>query len=346
MGVVSVKAFDVAAASEADLHGYYEVSVESHAVDLPNEPRMSFDEFVGKLKNPPTGVGALEHWLVRRDGLVVAAVTVAFPEEENAHIALTTVTVHPRLRRQGIGTSALRALLPELMGRGRGVVEAWQLLKGGAGERWALEIGFQPAKSMELQALVFAQTDSARWKAKAPAGYRLERWVGAAPDHLVSSYAAAHAAMDDAPIGDSDFKSVQWSAARVREIEADLRSREIERRVVVAVHEQTGEVVGLTEIELYPNRPAVAMQGDTAVVADHRGHGIGLWIKAHMVCWLIEERPVLQRVHTGTHTENTHMLKVNEQLGFETLRSVVAVNRPAAELTACLADRRATDFRA
>jgi mycothiol synthase len=50
-------------------------------------------------------------------------------------------------------------------------------------------------------------------------------------------------------------------------------------------------------------------------------------VKAHMLRWLVADRPALERVDTGTDASNSHMIRVNEQLGFVTDREVVVVSR-------------------
>jgi RimJ/RimL family protein N-acetyltransferase len=123
---------------------------------------------------------------------------------------------------------------------------------------------------------------------------------------------------------------------RVRAHEQDLRERGVEQRVVVAVHEATGTVVGLTELELHPNPPDLGFQNDTAVSAAHRGHGLGRFIKAAMVRWLVEERPTIRRIGTSTAADNTFMISVNHQIGFRTVRSMIDVEADLDGLAAYL----------
>ena len=55
------------------------------------------------------------------------------------------------------------------------------------------------------------------------------------------------------------------------------------QRVVVAASVATGEVVALTQMDLYADYPEWAVQQDTAVIPAYRGKGLGRWVKAHMV---------------------------------------------------------------
>ncbi|MBW4721340.1 GNAT family N-acetyltransferase [Saccharothrix obliqua] len=333
---VEVGRFDPAHATEEDLRGYHEVMVARQEADRPDEPRLSYENVVGRLKNPFVGFGPVAHWVARSRGEVVGLAIVYFLEEESGHIGLTEVVVHPRVRRRGVGTAILKAVVPELRARGRSLVETWEITKGGEGERWAESLGFRTVHTVVLQALMIPEVDRNRWRVDVPAGYRLRRWVGAAPEDLVASFAAARNAMHDAPLGELGYQEPTWSVARVRAREEELRRNDIELRAVVAVHEGTGEVVGLTELEVHPHRPSRGYQRDTAVVPAHRGRGLGRCVKGHLTTWLLADRPGLDRIYTTTGAGNEHMIRVNHQLGYTTVRTMVAVNRDLAELEADL----------
>ncbi len=76
------------------------------------------------------------------------------------------------------------------------------------------------------------------------------------------------------------------------------------------MHEPTGAVAALTELQVA--RPPRAYQDDTAVVPDHRGSGLGLWVKADMLRRLRAERPEFTEVITGNAASNAHMLRIND----------------------------------
>jgi GNAT superfamily N-acetyltransferase len=336
---LEVESFDPENATEADLRGYYEVMLARQETDRPDEPRLSYEDVLGRLKNPFVGFGPVAYWVARLHDEVVGLAIVYFLEEENSHIALTEVIVHPRVRCRGIGGAVLRNILPELRSQGRTLVETWQITQGSDGERWANSLGFDTVHTVLNQLLILPEADSTLWRDEVPAGYRLHRWTEAAPDDLVASFAAARMAMHDAPEGDLAYEGPEWTVERVRAHEAELRNNNIGARVVIAVHEDTGEVAGLTAVELHPHRPSWVFQRDTAVLAAHRGHGLGQCVKAHMIRWLLADRPALERIYTTTGAGNTHMIRVNHQLGFRTVRTMIAVNRDLSELEAELATR-------
>ncbi|ONI90886.1 hypothetical protein ALI22I_10600 [Saccharothrix sp. ALI-22-I] len=329
---MGVELFDIAEAAEEDLRSVHRVVLAAQAVDRPDEVPVTFEALVGSMRTPPAGFGPRRYWVVRRDGGIVAVAFVNLPDAENGHLALVTITVHPRLRRRGIGTAFLRDLLPRL--EGRPVVEGWEITSGGAGEHWAVSVGFRVVNTMVLQLLPVAEVDRSTWDVAVPAGYRVEDWVGAAPDALLESFARARNALRDAPFGEIDFQAPLWTGDRVREAEADLRARGVEQRMVVAVHEESGDVVGVTEVEVRPHRPHWASQRETSVLGAHRGHGLGRCIKAHMARRLLTDRPDIERFYTTTSADNTHMIRVNEAIGYRTVRTQVSVKQDVTVLAA------------
>ncbi len=54
----------------------------------------------------------------------------------------------------------------------------------------------------------------------------------------------------------------------------------------------------------------------TAVLPEHRGHRLGLLVKAEMLALLTANEPAIRHVVTGNADSNRHMIAINEQLGF------------------------------
>jgi mycothiol synthase len=333
---IDIGPFDPTQAPEDDLVDYHRLVLAAGRVDRPDEEPPSYDSVVEHLQVPMTARGPSRFWAARRGGRLVGLANVSLPNDENESLAITDIRVHPEIRRAGAGTSLLRAALPTLREQKRSVVTGWGVTEDGAGARWASALGFRVVHHDVLQMLTFADTDRRLWQVPAPEGYRLAKWIGIAPDELVKSYAEARTAIHDAPGEDSTFRHPSWTVERVRAHEDDLRERGVEQHVAVAVHEATDNVVGLTELEIYPNSPDLGCQNDTAVLAAHRGRGLGRFIKAGMVRWLIEERPAVRRIATSTAADNTFMIAVNHQIGFRSVRSMIDVEAPVDALEARL----------
>lgn len=147
------------------------------------------------------------------------------------------------------------------------------------------------------------------------AGYRVEYHSGGLPEELIEPYAATkHTARDDA---DSDLRPSSYDPGRLRASLATLNARGMKPHIVVAIHEESGTVAGLTEVVTPVQHPTRADQYDTIVRPDHREHGVAQAIKARMLFELRSAEPALREVQTWNAPDNEFMLTVNAELGFK-----------------------------
>ncbi|RAS61948.1 acetyltransferase (GNAT) family protein [Lentzea atacamensis] len=304
----------------AGLRGYADVRIAAQAVDHPGEPASSRDRIIASLREASPDFSEFVRLVALRDGEVVGIAAVGL----RTRLAVGSITVHPRYRRQGIGTALLDALLPELRAGGREALENRVVTKGSAGEHWALARGFHVTASRVVQRLTVADVEPESWELSAPVGYRVERWIGATPEHLLVSVASTRRAIHDAP---DTARDPEWTPELVRAAEAEDLAAGVEHRVVVAVEEATGLVVAFTDVQLYPDDFEHTVWHDTVVAPRHRARGLARFVKAHMLRWLLTDRPELERIDTGTAAANFPMIRVNERLGFVTAREVVVVSR-------------------
>ncbi|MEV6603802.1 GNAT family N-acetyltransferase [Kutzneria sp. NPDC051319] len=310
----------------ADVDEHHELHLAVSKVDYPTVAPPTREAVLIRLRNPDVDLGESVAWTARVDGRLVGALAAQLPVDGNEHLGMVRLVVHPELRRHGIGTLLLHTAAAALRDRGRVTVEVSRVESNSPGDRFATALGFRTATRSIFQLLEFAEVDPDIWDVPTPLGYRLVRWIGQAPEHLVESYARARHAIGDAPPGGSAWRTPTWTVDRVRRLEAAYREHGVERRVVAAV-DTTGDVVGLTELDLQPLRPDLAAQRDTAVLAAHRGHGLGQAMKAAMLRWITADNPSLRRVWTSTATANQYMADVNHRLGFATVRRYSVVNR-------------------
>jgi mycothiol synthase len=324
--MLDVRPFDGRRASEAEIDEYHELRSAVYAVDYADLPVQTRQETAAALRSPSAQMGEELRWLARLDGRLVGHAMAGLPADGNEHIAGVQIAVHPSYRRRGIGTDLLRTITPVLRDRGRKVVEGYYITDGSTGDHFTRALGFGIVQTRLAQMLRFAEVDHRRWEVAVSGGYRLVRWIGHVPDDLVESYSRARHAIADAPTGESTYVTPDWSVARIRRLEAENREQGVEWRTVVAVDER-GEVAGLTEVERQPLSPDRLFQGDTAVLVAHRGHGLGLAMKAGMLRWLTADNDGLDHVWTSTGADNTQMVDVNTRLGFETVVRSHVVSR-------------------
>ncbi|MCX4748166.1 GNAT family N-acetyltransferase [Kitasatospora sp. NBC_01287] len=335
---LDIQPLDPHHAPEQLLADYHAMRAATVAVDTPKDPPLSYEAAIGRLRTPPLEDGPWRFWVGHLDGRLAGSVGFALPEGPNSGIVNVEVQVHPELRRRGVGTALLRAVLPAVLETRRDTVLGFFMNPDSPAARWAGGLGFEVTQSMVLQVLPIASTPAQLWDVPVPTGYRLEQWTGVTPEPLIDSYAVARQAIEDAPLGRTSYLPTPWTPARIRETDRELAAAGTEQLVVVAIEDATDQVVGVHVIHRPPHRRELGLIQDTSVPAAHRGHGLGLAMKAAMMRRLTDERPEMERILTTTATTNTHMIGINEALGYHAARTVIwsetATARLAERLTA------------
>jgi GNAT superfamily N-acetyltransferase len=311
------------AADEDGLRACHEVQSAALAVDDPHEPFMSLAVlgvwlFHGWDGNPG------EVWFVpgEEDGRAIAWYRLDLPDLENRDRCFFLPTVHPEFRRAGTGRELLRHAAARAAANERTVLDS-VAVQDSAGDAFARRIGaklglVEARRMLDLRAVPAGQFARLREEAAAKAaGYTVIRWTGPVPDEHLGRVAEAFNAMNDAP-RDEGHEDDFWDAERIR-TRADqiLRETNVRGYSVAALHDATGEMAGLSQVEVDPAHPDWGHQGLTAVTRPHRGHRLGLLTKAAMLEWLATEEPQIERVLTGNAESNKHMIEVNETLGYQ-----------------------------
>jgi RimJ/RimL family protein N-acetyltransferase len=73
--------------------------------------------------------------------------------------------------------------------------------------------------------------------------------------------------------------------------------------------------------------PEIGDQHDTSVARRHRGHRLGLLLKAEMLLWLADAEPQVAHIHTNNAESNQHMIAVNDRLGYRPVARIVEFQR-------------------
>ncbi|MDR2619541.1 MAG: GNAT family N-acetyltransferase [Propionibacteriaceae bacterium] len=262
---------------------------------------------------------------------------------QDSKLAEVAVIVHPQWRRRGIGTTLLHFVEnhPDLAGRS--VLINWdgdfsaaddageQVLaptgQGSApasapGMQFALKYGYTFEQVERLSACPLPVVPDAleqfirESRAKAT-GYRALTWDDEIPEAYIDGYALLMTKIyTDAPKGDLQFQEDVWDADRVRRNQEKVKAQGWHRLVSVAVHEATDELAALTILAWKPARPNFGYQEETVVLAAHRGHRLGMLIKALNLQALAKANPNCERLYTWNAEENDYMLSINVALGY------------------------------
>lgn len=146
--------------------------------------------------------------------------------------------------------------------------------------------------------------------------YEVATFAGMPPEADLAGIAVLKQRMSlDAPSGALTEKPTVWDADRARRrYEATLQTAHL--FVAVARH-ASGEVVGLNELTRPRGNPeAFVDQNETIVLPEHRGHRLGMAVKAANILSLRRAMPAAEAILTWNAPENAPMLAVNEALGF------------------------------
>ncbi|POM22409.1 Mycothiol acetyltransferase [Actinomadura rubteroloni] len=222
------------------------------------------------------------------------------------------VQVRPERRRAGLGRSLVRSAAGALRADGRPGVIA-QVSAGTPAVPFLEAHGFTCVLTLRGLVLRLADLPPGRVAgllSAGPSGYTLVRWRGTVPDEHAGALARAKDAMADLV----EYEGVPWDADRVREMGELVAKRGDSLYTVAALHD--GAIAGFTELVVPAGGGDRAAQYDTAVVPEHRGRRLGIWMKAAMLDWVRSELPGIREIETDNAGDNPHMLAVNEELGF------------------------------
>jgi len=261
-----------------------------------------------------------EAWLCSSGATPLGWYWLELPDKENLDRGTLIIVTRP-----GSGHDVERALLRHAARRaaasGRAIFSV-MARQGTALDAFFAAAGTTPVhvevrRALDLQAAPpghFTALGAAA--ARHAGGYSLARWSGVTPDEHLDGVAQLLNAMNDAPHEEGLEESV-WDADRVRErADSSLLRMGTRGYSVAAVHDATGEMAALTQVEVDPDSPEWAHQGLTAVTRPHRGHRLGLLVKTAMLDWLGDAEPQVHHIVTGNADANQPMIAVNEALGF------------------------------
>ena len=297
--------------------------------DLAIEP----DELLPRWQNPHERKRAV---VARVDGEIVAR--AVYETEDDSPAAWVSVEVLAPFRGRGIGSALHESVVEFARAEGKAVLQVYvteaastttdvipsptgfgSVPRDVASSRFLVTHGYALEQVGRMSRLDLPVDVSAlRQESMDAAGpaYALRGYLGRTPEELLSDIAALRQSMGtDAPSAGMETES-EWTAERVRADDDAVASSPRTWLTVIAHHVPSGEVAGYTELDIPPERDRPVAQGDTIVLAAHRGHRLGMLLKVANIEQLEEVAPGHPAITSSNAEDNTHMLAVNEAVGF------------------------------
>lgn len=322
----------VAPADDAALSAWCAVTAAATAHDSPLWREHTPEMVRGWLGTNYPGEHT-EGYLAYAKGQAVANLRLSCSTMENLSNLFVDLRVVPDGRRHGLGSRIHDFVLERAatLHRTRLIANTlWELPDLPApsldGARFAEKLGYRPAlsdvarrldlSSVDEQALD-AMLDQARARSL---GYSLVRWTGPYPEeHLADLAYLESRLLGDAPMGDLAIEAAKPDTDRMRE------ARELETKRgrlayhTAAVHEATGRLVAWTTLSRERSIPWSAFQQITIVEPEHRGHRLGALVKVENLRYFREAEPTITAIDTFNAAQNSHMIAINEAMGFKPL---------------------------
>lgn len=263
------------------------------------------------------------------DDRVVVAGAVETPLLDNLSTAWIQVHTRPDARGRGHGSAMLAHLEEMAASRSRTILSgeaAWGYDEppdgtGAPVVGWLARRGFRLGlvdvqRDLRLPVPEAVLAELAAEVAPRHAAYTLRSWVGPVPGEIVDSYALLVASLPvEAPVGELHLEPEAVDVEHLRDREATLARQGRTKYNTVALDE-AGRVVAYTDVVTSEHEGSRAFQWGTLVRREDRGHRLGLAVKVANLALLQRERPDLTRVTTYNAEANTHMIGVNQRLGF------------------------------
>ncbi|MFE9954675.1 GNAT family N-acetyltransferase [Micromonospora sp. NPDC005299] len=337
-----VREWDPRTASSAEIASLLDTLNAVLATDLPQDPpwrESSMREYLSEVMPGERRIS----WVYQADpapdgtpGAILGHVHVLLL----GGIGVLEVLVHPALRRSGLGRELVRVAARRVWDEGFQSIGV-EVVGDTPAVAFYEALGFtreyvETRSVLDLGAVEWPVL--AEMATEVGAGYHVRFCPGGPPDDLIEAYARAKAEVRD--VDDGELRPSSYDPQRLRDSLDTLHRRGMKPYIVLALHEQTGEVAGLTEVVVPAQHPTRADQYDTIVVRDHRGYGIDRAIKARMLLELRSAESELAEVQTWNAQANEAMLKVNAELGYRPDRDWCEYSVDVAELVHRLDSQR------
>ena len=321
---------------DAEVAAAHEATNASKRHERPWGKTWSLREMTVQLRTE-SSTERLEPIVALVDGQVAGLALLWFPLLDNTRFTWAEIDVDPALRGRGAGSALMEQVVDRTRAEGRRTVLVEFNVPDDARDdhpyvRFAQRHGFTYANT-EIRRILDLPVDPDRLAelaagaAERHEGYRIEFHHAPLPDELLPSYCDCWNQLAvDAPTGEVDFEEESSTPQTYAEEIARLQAQERTMLHTVAIA-PSGEVVAYNDLVVSADDPDEVMQWGTLVRKDHRGHRLGMAVKARGLQGLAEVAPEAKRVQTCNAEQNAHMVGVNVELGFRKVEALLAYQR-------------------
>jgi GNAT superfamily N-acetyltransferase len=324
---MEIRALDASAlADDVVMREFYDLTHRSEGLGREHLPQWSFEEFLGAFRSADSG--ECQELFAAYDGdRMIANATLWTTLLDNTDKAFFDLQVDLPDRRRGIGRAMLAHLEQLVREKGRTLIMAGSYLPYAdrddhAYRRFAEACGYDLFMFEVVRHLALPIPDDRiqEWldeSAPRRAGYTTETYVGAVPDELVESLCVLLAQLAvDAPSGVVDFDEEVMTPQRYAEAVEIAANMGRARYETVALTAER-EVVAQSTLVVPLGESTHAYQWGTFVHREHRGHQLGLAVKAVNLRAVQAARPDLTLISTRNAETNDYMVAINDRLGFQ-----------------------------
>jgi mycothiol synthase len=316
-----LKRFDPDTASDAYFKARIQYLNTVRREEKPDDPPRSLEASITNAKSWKLMEHArVEVWNLWQDDDIIAELFAAVPLEDNKHLIDGSIFVLEPCRRKGYSKLLLAKLIEVAESYDRTLVISHTNSMTPAGGLFAERLGASKGMETHTNQLVLAEIDKTllkTWVDNAKTKeFDLGLWTDY-PEEEIIAVAKMIEVMNTAPRDDLNVEDWKVEPEMLRQFNAYNKAQGVEFWMMYVRHKPSGKLAGYTQTFWDPENPENLVQGDTGVLPNYRGNGLGKWLKAAMIQKVLAERPIVKRIRTGNADSNAPMLAINHALGFK-----------------------------